>query len=216
MINNDVLRRVRFALRINDGNAIDIFKLVDYDMDKDYLQSIMKKDEEAGFLPCRDKTLAMFLDGLVIQRRGKKEGALPNKLKAGEKLSNNDILRKLRIAMSYRDEDMIEILRYANFRIGKTELSALFRKADHRNYKDAGDQIVRNLLQGMVRKYRPEAAKDSTSKKTYSKLQSLPAENNKPTNKQAPRMHYSQKTEKQVAPNTPVNHDIWGKPKPKK
>ncbi len=216
MINNDVLRRVRFALRINDGNAIDIFKLVDYDMDKEYLQSIMKKDEEAGFLPCRDKTLAMFLDGLVIQRRGKKEGALPNNLKAGEKLSNNDILRKLRIAMSYRDEDMIEILRYANFRIGKTELSALFRKPDHRNYKEAGDQIVRNLLQGMVRKYRPEAAKDSTSKKTYSKLQSLPAKNNKPTNKQAPRKHYSQKPEKQVAPTTPVNHDIWGKPKPKK
>ncbi|MFC3122320.1 YehS family protein [Agaribacter flavus] len=163
MINNDVLRRVRFALRMNDASTIEVFKLAGHEMDGGYLHAIMKKEEEKGFLPCRDKTLALFLDGLIIKKRGKREGAEPQALKPGEKLSNNEILRKLRIAMSYRDEDMIDVLRYANFRISKTELSALFRQSEHRNFKLAGDQIVRNLLQGMVKKYRPETKSDKNT-----------------------------------------------------
>lgn len=99
----------------------------------------------------------MFLDGLIIKRRGKQEGVEPVILKAGERLSNNEVLRKIRIAMSYKDEDMINALQMADFRLSKNELSAFFRKPDHRNYKVAGDQVVRNLLQGMVKKYRPDA-----------------------------------------------------------
>ncbi|AEF02179.1 DUF1456 domain-containing protein [Alteromonas sp. KS69] len=164
MIHNDVLRRLRFALAINDTAAIGIFKLVDYDMDVDYLHSIMKKEGEEGYLPCRDKIISLFLDGLIIKRRGKQEGVEPVILKAGERLSNNEVLRKIRIAMSYKDEDMINALQMADFRLSKNELSAFFRKPDHRNYKVAGDQVVRNLLQGMVKKYRPDAKKTAHTK----------------------------------------------------
>ena len=73
MIHNDVLRRLRFALAINDTAAIGIFKLVDYDMDVDYLHSIMKKEGEEGYLPCRDKIISLFLDGLIIKRRANKK-----------------------------------------------------------------------------------------------------------------------------------------------
>mgnify|MGYP003675386247 CR=1 FL=1 len=155
MIHNDVLRRLRFALAINDTAAIGIFKLVDYDMDVDYLHSIMKKEGEEGYLPCRDKIISLFLDGLGVE---------PVILKAGERLSNNEVLRKIRIAMSYKDEDMINALQMADFRLSKNELSAFFRKPDHRNYKVAGDQVVRNLLQGMVKKYRPDAKKTAHTK----------------------------------------------------
>lgn len=164
MIHNDVLRRIRYALAINDTAAISIFKLVNYDMELPYLHAIMKKEDEDGYLPCRDKIIALFLDGLIIKNRGKQEGQEPRVLGTGERLSNNEVLRKIRIAMSYKDEDMIEILGLANFQIGKSELSALFRKPDHRNYKVAGDQIVRNLLQGMVKKYRPDAKSTAFSK----------------------------------------------------
>ncbi|TDF34946.1 DUF1456 family protein [Alteromonadaceae bacterium M269] len=164
MIHNDVLRRIRYALRINDSAAISIFKLVNYDMEEEYLQSIMKREDEQGYLPCRDKIISLFLDGLIIKNRGKQEGVEPKILKGGERLSNNEVLRKIRIAMSYKDDDMITLLKMANFRMSKGELSALFRKPDHRNYKAAGDQVVRNLLQGMVRKYRPDA-KDSAHSK---------------------------------------------------
>lgn len=156
MIHNDVLRRLRFALKLNDGSAIDLFELAGYEMETEYLHRIMKKEEEPGFILCRDKIISLFLDGLIIKRRGKQEGVEPKILQGDERLSNNDVLRKIRIAMSYRDDDMIEVLKYANFRLSKGELSALFRKPDHRSYKACGDQLLRNFLQGMVKKYRPE------------------------------------------------------------
>lgn len=164
MIHNDVLRRLRFALAINDTATISIFKLVDYDMDLDYLHAIMKREDEAGFLPCRDKIIALFLDGLIIKNRGRQEGNPPTVLDAKARLSNNEILRKIRIAMSYKDDDMLRLLELADFRMSRGEFSAFFRKTDHRNFKPAGDQVVRNLLQGMVLKYRPESTR--SSKKT--------------------------------------------------
>lgn len=165
MILNDVLRRLRFALRINDTAAIQLFKSVGYDIDPEYLSSIMKKEEENGYLPCRDKQLAYFLDALIIQNRGKREGEIYEPLKSGVRLSNNDILRKIRIAMSYQDNDIIGLLKQVDFNISKTELSALFRRPEHRNYKECGDQLLRNLLNGMVAKLRPESKSKSTNPK---------------------------------------------------
>lgn len=156
MIHNDVLRRLRFALQLDDSASISIFKLAGYEMEEEYLRRIMKKEEEPGFILCRDKIIGLFLDGLIIKKRGKQESVEPKVLKGEDRLSNNDVLRKIRIAMSFRDDDMIEILKYANFRVSKGELSALFRKPDHRSYKECGDQLLRNFLQGMVKKYRPE------------------------------------------------------------
>jgi len=65
-------------------------------------------------------------------------------------MDNNEILKKLRIALELRDDDIIEILRLADFTISKSELSALFRKEDHPNYKNCGDQIMRNFLRGLI------------------------------------------------------------------
>ena len=65
-------------------------------------------------------------------------------------LTNNDILKKLRIALELKDTDIIEILKLADFEITKSELSALFRTPDHRNYKECGDQILRNFLNGLI------------------------------------------------------------------
>lgn len=65
-------------------------------------------------------------------------------------LTNNDILKKLRVALELRDDDIIEILKLSDFEISKTELSALFRKDDHPNYKKCGDQLLRNFLNGLI------------------------------------------------------------------
>ncbi|HRH02400.1 MAG TPA: DUF1456 family protein [Bacteroidia bacterium] len=65
-------------------------------------------------------------------------------------MSNNDILKKLRIALQLRDDDIIEILRHADFKVTKTELSAFFRNEDHPNYKPLGDQILRKFLNGLI------------------------------------------------------------------
>jgi uncharacterized protein YehS (DUF1456 family) len=65
-------------------------------------------------------------------------------------LTNNDILKKLRVALELRDEDIVNILKLVDFEISKTELSAFFRKEDHPNYKECGDQLLRNFLNGLV------------------------------------------------------------------
>ena len=65
-------------------------------------------------------------------------------------LSNNDILKKLRVALELKDEDVIKILKLVDFDISKSELGALYRKPDHPNYKACGDQLLRNFLNGLV------------------------------------------------------------------
>jgi uncharacterized protein YehS (DUF1456 family) len=157
MLLNDVLRRLRYALSLDNSATISIFKLVDYELEESYLTNMMRDEEDEAFLPCRDKILWLFLDGLIIKKRGKREGVEPPVLKPGQRLTNNDILRKIKIAMNYQQDDMIEILRMGGFPAGKSELTALFRKPDHRSYRVCQDQMLRNFLQGMVKKYRREA-----------------------------------------------------------
>jgi uncharacterized protein YehS (DUF1456 family) len=65
-------------------------------------------------------------------------------------MTNNDILKKLRVALQLRDEDIIEILKLADFQMTKSEVNALFRTEDHPNYKECGDQLLRNFLNGLI------------------------------------------------------------------
>jgi len=65
-------------------------------------------------------------------------------------MTNNDILKKLRVALRLRDDDILEILTLVDFKISKSELSAFFRKEDHPNYRECGDQVLRNFLNGLV------------------------------------------------------------------
>ncbi len=65
-------------------------------------------------------------------------------------LSNNDILKKLRVALALRNDDIIEILKLVDFEISKGALGDLFRNAAHPGYEEAGDQILRNFLDGLI------------------------------------------------------------------
>ena len=65
-------------------------------------------------------------------------------------MTNNDILKKLRVALKLRDDEVIHILKLVDFNLSKSELSALYRKEDHPNYKECGDQLLRNFLNGLI------------------------------------------------------------------
>jgi len=160
MITNDVLRRVRYAFKLNDKKMLEIFASVDNAIDEKYLHSIMAKEGEENYVFCRDSLLSLFLDGLINEKRGKKEGSKPVILPAKSLLPNNDILRKLRIALNFKDEDMMKMLALADFPVSKSELSALFRKQDHRNYKVCGDQLLRNFLNGITIDFRGTKGED--------------------------------------------------------
>ncbi|HSZ72923.1 MAG TPA: DUF1456 family protein [Cytophagaceae bacterium] len=65
-------------------------------------------------------------------------------------MSNNDIFKKLRVALHLRNDEIIDILKLVNFNVSKAELGDIFRNEDHPNFKKCGDQILRNFLNGLI------------------------------------------------------------------
>ncbi|MCH7696761.1 MAG: DUF1456 family protein [Proteobacteria bacterium] len=153
MINNDVLRRLRYCFDFSDSKMIAIYNLADHHVTRAQISDWLKKDDDPAFQECSDTQLAIFLNGLINDKRGKKEGAQPE---LEQQLTNNIILRKLKIALNLKAEDILKILELANMRMSKHELSAFFRKRDHKHYRECKDQILRNFLKGVQLKYRPD------------------------------------------------------------
>jgi uncharacterized protein YehS (DUF1456 family) len=163
MINNDVLRRLRYALDITDNKVLELFALAGYEMDRPTLESMFKREEEEGYVECADLVLDRFLDGLVISRRGRREEAAPGAKGVqgrgtpapGQRLTNNDILKRIRIALQLKDEDLLAIMALAEVKVSASELNALFRNRAAPNFRPCGDQFLRNFLVGLTAKYRP-------------------------------------------------------------
>jgi uncharacterized protein YehS (DUF1456 family) len=151
--NNDVLRRIRYAFDFNDSKMIALFGLADHLVTRAQISDWLKKDDDPAFQECSDTQLAIFLNGLINDKRGKKEGPQPD---PEQRLTNNIIFKKLRIALNLKTEDILEILGLAGVRISEHELSAFFRRPDHKHYRDCKDQILRNFLKGVQLKYRPD------------------------------------------------------------
>ncbi len=154
MTNNDILRQLRYALNINDSTMIGIFKLADHEIGQSNLTGLLKKEDEEGFINCSDDVLGYFLDGLILHKRGRKEIKPGEARKPDSRLTNNTILKKLRIALELKEDDMLGILKLADVDISKSQLTALFRKEGHKNYKECGDQFLRKFLKGLSIRYR--------------------------------------------------------------
>jgi Uncharacterized protein conserved in bacteria len=150
--NNDILRRVRYTFDLKDSVVREVFSSADFSVTDEQITCWLKKDDDSSFVELSDKELAAFLNGYINFKRGKREGEQP---RLEETLSNNVIFQKLRIALNLKAEDILEIMLLAEFRLSKHELSAFFRKPDNRHYRECKDQILRNFLQGLQRKYRP-------------------------------------------------------------
>jgi uncharacterized protein YehS (DUF1456 family) len=150
--NNDVLRRLRYVFEFNDSKMIALFALADCQVTREQVSDWLKKEDDPAYQNCSDTQLATFLNGFIIDKRGKKEGPQPEPEK---RLNNNMVLKKLKIALNLKAEDVIEILSLAELRLSKSELSAFFRKPGHKHYRDCKDQVLRNFLQGLQLKYRP-------------------------------------------------------------
>jgi uncharacterized protein YehS (DUF1456 family) len=133
---------------------IEIFKLADHEIEQSNLNGLLKKEDEEGFVNCSDDVLGYFLDGLILHKRGRKEIKPGETRKFNSRLTNNNILKKLRIALELKEDGMLGILKLANVDISKSELTALFRKEGHKNYKECGDQFLRKFLKGLFIRYR--------------------------------------------------------------
>ena len=155
---NDCLRRIRYILDVNDIKMIAVFAEAEQKVTRAQVRAWLRKDDDPAYEECGDSMFATFLNGLINQKRGKKAGpqAAPE-----ERLNNNAVFRKLKIAFNLQAEEMLSILSLAGLHISRHELSAFFRRADHKHYRDCKDQILRNFLKGMQIKHRGESQLES-------------------------------------------------------
>jgi uncharacterized protein YehS (DUF1456 family) len=152
MLNNDVLRSLRYTLDVNDAQLAEIIRLSGKEVELETLDALLKKEDEEGFVACDDELMAHFLDGLVYFKRGKDDSrpAQPFELP----MTNNMVLKKLRVAFELKEDDMHAIMQSVDCPVSKPEMSALFRKFGHSNYRTCGDQFLRNFLKGLTLRVR--------------------------------------------------------------
>ena len=150
MTNNDILRRLRYALDIHDDQVAKIFAQVGDDLRPADVRSWLRREDHDDFAELPDPMLCRFLDGLIIEKRGPRpDGAVPEPL---EHLSNNEVLKKLRIALALRDEDVIAVFKLAGFVVTRAELGSFYRKEGQRNFRKCPEQVLRKFIQGLGKK----------------------------------------------------------------
>lgn len=151
MTHNDVLRQLRYAFDYYDSTIVNIFALGGHTLFVEEATHLLLKEDDPDFLACATPEFDCFLNGLIIHRRGLQKGRPAPVKNPYVVLTNNDILKKLRIALELREEDMLAIIHMGGMEISKHELSALFRKPGHKHFKECGEQFMRLFLRGLTR-----------------------------------------------------------------
>jgi len=153
MNNNDILRRIRYIFDFDDPKMIALFSAGGQTVTRGQISDWLKREDDSSYQECSDRLLATFLNGMIIERRGKRDGTQPV---PESRLSNNMIFMKLKIALNLKAEDVLKILDLVQFRVSRHELSALFRNPAHKHYRECKDQMLRNFLKGLQLTYRDD------------------------------------------------------------
>ncbi len=148
MDNNDILRRLRYMLSISDAQVAELCRMGGRPLSPREARARMQREDERGAVFCVDDILEAFLDGLVVHLRGPRPPGAP--VLDRQPLTNNEVLKKVRIAFSLKDVDMLGAMRSGGMTISKAELTALFRVRGHRHHRACGDQILRKFLVGLT------------------------------------------------------------------
>jgi uncharacterized protein YehS (DUF1456 family) len=146
MINNDLLRRICKIFDFNNEKILVVFELGQCLITADQLTAFFKEKDDSAYHVLSDGELASFLNGLINEKRGKKDG--PERI-AEEVLSNNAIFNKLKIALALKADEVTAILELAGLSLGKYELSAFFRSVNHKHYRECSDDVLSTFLNGL-------------------------------------------------------------------
>jgi uncharacterized protein YehS (DUF1456 family) len=147
MTHNDVLRSLRYIMNVSDAKLGEIARLGGAEVSDAEMSALLKDEDDAGYAACGHELMARFLNGLVIYKRGKDESRPPAPVMV--QVTNNEILKRLRVAFELKEDDIIALIEKSGLRVSKGEIGAFFRRPDHRNYRECGDQFLRNLMKGM-------------------------------------------------------------------
>lgn len=150
MDNNDILRRIRYTFSFSDNQMMELFKLGNKEASRAEISSWMKREGDEDFIEMSDHDLASFLNGFIIAKRGKQEGQEPI---AENRLTNNVILRKLKIALNLKGEDIVELFKLVDKQITLSEIGAFLRNKQHNKYHEFNGQYMRNFMNGLQAKF---------------------------------------------------------------
>ncbi len=144
---NEIFYRIQKALNLTHEEIIQAYKLEDYSMEASRLASLLSRRQDKAFQLCSYEELGVFLDGLVSLKRGPS----PKKSDDNEavELSNNLILKKLRIALELKETETEIIFGLADIELSKQQLASLFRKESHKNFKECSDELLMAFLDGL-------------------------------------------------------------------
>ena len=144
---NEVIYRIHKALHLSLDEMIEAYTLEEYKMEAPHLEALLKRRQDDGFMLCSYEELGVFLDGLVTLKRG------PSPKKRSEEkaveLTNNLILKKLRIALELKESETEIIFGLADVELSKQQLASLFRKEGHKNFKACSDELLMAFLEGL-------------------------------------------------------------------
>ncbi len=168
MDNNDILVRTRYALDLKNLDMLKIFDMGGMKVTKETLIKMMIRTKDLGVEEDQitpehkrldDRELESFLNGLITYKRGPqpapKDGQVrPMFIIVSHDDVNNVLLKKLKIALALKQEDMVNIFKKAGLTVSGTELTALLRKKGHKHYRTCLDNFARNFLLGMAKTYR--------------------------------------------------------------
>ncbi|MEZ9159187.1 DUF1456 family protein [Vibrio lentus] len=154
MTNNEILRRIQHALNLKNAQIIKAIEQADVTVAHDQVINWLKDDNDKSCATMKDKELAVFLNGFINLKRGKKEGEQP---KPEVALTNNMIFMKLRIALNMKAEDVLDVLEVVGVSLSKYEIGAYFRKPENKNYKVCEDQLLCDYLNGVQFTNRPDS-----------------------------------------------------------
>ena len=155
MRNDDIIKSIRYILDVGEGEIANILKLTDYKPTRKEIEYIFDDTiPEDRKVDTTHELTAHFLDGLIYYKRGKSDKHPPRPIRTP--VTNNMVMKKLRVAFKLRDDDILDILKSTGFDISKSELNALFQKENHSNYMKAQDQVLRYFLKGLTERVRKD------------------------------------------------------------
>lgn len=149
MRTNDIFRKITQSLPLDAAQIQALFAPSDIDLSEKDIANLLKTDYQPGFEPMPDYILIHFLNNLIDQQRGKKPDAETEVIEKHAKISNNDVLKKLRIALVLHEQDLRAALKLVTIELTKSDLAALFRKAGHEHYKACDDELILDFIEGI-------------------------------------------------------------------
>lgn len=149
MRTNNIFRKIVKSLHLETTHIQALFALADIELSDKEVANLLKTDYEPGFEAMPEYILIIFLDKLIERERGKKSDTAEPVVEKHAKISNNDVLKKLRIAFVLHEQDLRDALKLVTIELTKSDLAALFRKAGHEHYKACDDELVLDFIEGI-------------------------------------------------------------------